>query len=194
MFWFKPFRDFLRKFTIFRNFHQWSEILSMSDGRPSSQGVCPSLGVPEFLCCRMIWVPHRPKLPFLFENGENGFPPLCLSTPFTYSSPIHSLAGDRGWVAPNIRQHRSTIYTTQPPIGLNNDTLLGAIHEFSEGGGEESSLETELYKTILPNKRPYHIHKYCLLPMKFGKMDSGNIYLECSGQRRVFFLPEVTFI
>jgi hypothetical protein len=44
MFWFKPFRNFLRKFTIFRNFDQWSEILSMSDGRPLSQGVCPSLG------------------------------------------------------------------------------------------------------------------------------------------------------
>jgi hypothetical protein len=43
MFWFKPFRNFLRKFTIFRNFDQWSEISSMSDGRPSSQGVCPSL-------------------------------------------------------------------------------------------------------------------------------------------------------
>jgi hypothetical protein len=33
MFWFKPFRNFLRKITIFRNFDQWSEILSMSDGR-----------------------------------------------------------------------------------------------------------------------------------------------------------------
>ncbi len=43
-----------------------------------------------------------------------------------------------------------------PPICLINDTLLSAIHEFSEGGGEESSLETELYKTILPSKRPYH--------------------------------------
>ncbi len=43
MFWFKPFRNFLRKITIFRNFDQWSEILSMSDGRPLSQGVCPSL-------------------------------------------------------------------------------------------------------------------------------------------------------
>ncbi len=43
MFWLKPFRNFLRKFTIFRNFDQWSEILSMSDGRPLSQGVCPSL-------------------------------------------------------------------------------------------------------------------------------------------------------
>jgi hypothetical protein len=43
MFWCTPFRNFLRKFTIFRNFDQWSEILSMSDGRPSSQGVCPSL-------------------------------------------------------------------------------------------------------------------------------------------------------
>ena len=43
MFWFKPFRNFLRKITIFRNFDQWSEILSMSDGRPLSQGVCPPL-------------------------------------------------------------------------------------------------------------------------------------------------------
>ena len=43
MFWFKPFRNFLRKITIFRTFDQWSEILSMSDGRPLSQGVCPSL-------------------------------------------------------------------------------------------------------------------------------------------------------
>ncbi len=43
MFWFKPFRNFLRKITIFRNFDQWSEILSVSDGRPLSQGVCPSL-------------------------------------------------------------------------------------------------------------------------------------------------------
>jgi hypothetical protein len=47
MFWFKPFRNFLRKFTLFRNFDQWSEILSMSDGRPSSQGVCPSLYQPH---------------------------------------------------------------------------------------------------------------------------------------------------
>ncbi len=43
MFWFKPFRNFLRKITILRYFDQWSEILSMSDGRPVSQGVCPSL-------------------------------------------------------------------------------------------------------------------------------------------------------
>ena len=43
MFWFKPFRNFLRKITIFRNFDQWSVILSLSDGRPLSQGVCPSL-------------------------------------------------------------------------------------------------------------------------------------------------------
>ncbi len=50
MFWFKPFRNFLRKFRIFRNFDQWSEILSMSDGRPLSQGVCPSL-LPSYLSC-----------------------------------------------------------------------------------------------------------------------------------------------
>ena len=43
MFWFKPFRNFLRKIAIFRNFDLWSEILSMSAGRPLSQGVCPPL-------------------------------------------------------------------------------------------------------------------------------------------------------
>ena len=43
MFWFKPFRNFLRKITILRNFDQWSEILSVSAGRPLGQGVCPSL-------------------------------------------------------------------------------------------------------------------------------------------------------
>jgi hypothetical protein len=47
MFWFKPFQNFLRKITIFRYFNQWSEILSMSDGRPLSQGVCPSLSAPS---------------------------------------------------------------------------------------------------------------------------------------------------
>jgi hypothetical protein len=39
MFWFKSFR----KIAIFRNFDHWSEILSMSAGRPLSQGVCPPL-------------------------------------------------------------------------------------------------------------------------------------------------------
>ena len=43
MFWFKPFRNFLRKIAIFRNFDHWSELLSMSAGRPLSQGVCPPL-------------------------------------------------------------------------------------------------------------------------------------------------------
>ncbi len=43
MFWFKPFRNFLRKIAIFRRFDHWSEILSMSAGRPLSQGVCPPL-------------------------------------------------------------------------------------------------------------------------------------------------------
>ncbi len=43
MFWFKPFRNFLRKIAIFRNFDHWSELLSMSAGRPLGQGVCPSL-------------------------------------------------------------------------------------------------------------------------------------------------------
>ncbi len=43
MFWFKSFRKFFRKIAIFRNFDHWSEILSMSAGRPLSQGVCPPL-------------------------------------------------------------------------------------------------------------------------------------------------------
>jgi hypothetical protein len=43
MFWFKSFRKFFRKIAIFRNFDHWSEILSMSAGRPLGQGVCPSL-------------------------------------------------------------------------------------------------------------------------------------------------------
>ncbi len=43
MFWFKPFRNFLRKIAIFWNFDHWLEILSMSAGRPISQGVCPPL-------------------------------------------------------------------------------------------------------------------------------------------------------
>ena len=43
MFWFKPFRNFLRKIAIFRTFDLWSELLSMSAGRPLSQGVCPPL-------------------------------------------------------------------------------------------------------------------------------------------------------
>jgi hypothetical protein len=50
MFWFKPFRNFLRKIVIFRNFNHWSEILSMSAGRPLSQGVCPPL---------VSWEPNR---------------------------------------------------------------------------------------------------------------------------------------
>jgi hypothetical protein len=45
MFWFKSFRKFFRKIAIFRNFDHWSEILSMSAGRPISQGVCPPLYV-----------------------------------------------------------------------------------------------------------------------------------------------------
>jgi hypothetical protein len=46
MFWFKSFRNFLRKIAIFRTFDHWSEILSLSAGRPLSQGVCPALALP----------------------------------------------------------------------------------------------------------------------------------------------------
>ena len=57
MFWFKPFRNFLRKITIFRNFDQWSEILSMSVGRPLSQGVCPSLALGSRIKSGHIYLP-----------------------------------------------------------------------------------------------------------------------------------------
>jgi hypothetical protein len=45
MFWFKSFRNFLRKIAIFQTFDHWSEILSLSAGRPLSQGVCPVLAL-----------------------------------------------------------------------------------------------------------------------------------------------------
>ena len=48
MFWFKSFRKFFRKIAIFRNFVHWSEILSVSAGRPLGQGVCPSLGTVQW--------------------------------------------------------------------------------------------------------------------------------------------------
>jgi hypothetical protein len=48
MFWFKPFRNFLQKIAIFRTFDHWSEILSLSAGRPISQGVCPALAPTSF--------------------------------------------------------------------------------------------------------------------------------------------------
>ncbi len=45
MFWFKSFRKFFRKIVIFCTFDHWSEILSLSAGRPISQGVCPPLSI-----------------------------------------------------------------------------------------------------------------------------------------------------
>jgi hypothetical protein len=49
MFWFKPFQNFLRKIAIFKKFDHWSEIMSLSAGRPISQGVCPPL--PDGIYC-----------------------------------------------------------------------------------------------------------------------------------------------
>ncbi len=43
MFRFRFFRIFCEKIAIFRTFDHWSEILSMSAGRPLGQGVCPPL-------------------------------------------------------------------------------------------------------------------------------------------------------
>ncbi len=45
MFRFRSFRIFCEKIAIFRTFDHWSEILSMSAGRPLGQGVCPPLPV-----------------------------------------------------------------------------------------------------------------------------------------------------
>jgi hypothetical protein len=77
MFWCTPFRNFLRKFTIFRNFDQWSEILSMSDGRPSSQGVCPSLQWKPYIS---VWFPfmYSQKWNCYFQNRIIMF---CLPVP-----------------------------------------------------------------------------------------------------------------
>ncbi len=67
MFWFKSFRNFFRKIAIFRNFDHWSEILSMSAGRPISQGVCPPLTFMIF----SWWCPlgpgkwHLPAIQFI---------------------------------------------------------------------------------------------------------------------------------
>jgi hypothetical protein len=52
MFWFKPFRNFLRKIAIFWTFDHWSEILSLSAGRPISQDACPALPVVPVL---LLW-------------------------------------------------------------------------------------------------------------------------------------------
>ena len=54
MFWCTPFRNFLRKKTIFRNFDQWSEIWSVSAGRPLGQGVCPSLRLGHGVQCEQV--------------------------------------------------------------------------------------------------------------------------------------------
>ena len=66
MFWFKSFRKIFRKIAIFRNFDHWSEILSMSAGRPLGQGVCPSLilnycrkNPPNWACDRRLYEVKR---------------------------------------------------------------------------------------------------------------------------------------
>ncbi len=45
MFWFKSFRKFFLKIMIFCTFDHWSEILSLSAGRPISQDACPALAL-----------------------------------------------------------------------------------------------------------------------------------------------------
>ena len=58
MFWFKPFRNFLRKIAIFRTFDHWSEILSLSAGRPISQGVCPPLVGADIISLNIHFMKH----------------------------------------------------------------------------------------------------------------------------------------
>jgi hypothetical protein len=60
MFWFKSFRKFCRKIAIFCTFDHWSEILSLSAGRPISQGVCPAL-VGSFLM--IFFAPYKVNIP-----------------------------------------------------------------------------------------------------------------------------------
>jgi hypothetical protein len=55
MFRFRSFRIFCEKIAIFRTFDHWSEILSMSAGRPLGQGVCPSLGESQFQRGDILW-------------------------------------------------------------------------------------------------------------------------------------------
>ncbi len=97
MFWFKPFRNFLRKISIFRNFDQWSEILSVSDGRPLGQGVCPSLvaglralGIetPDYikLLELHLWI-HHPPFECLILYPVYSYPlPTDPFSPFRYSA------------------------------------------------------------------------------------------------------------
>ena len=55
MFRFRSFQIFCEKIAIFRTFDHWSEILSMSAGRPLGQGVCPPLCVSSHLSMVKIY-------------------------------------------------------------------------------------------------------------------------------------------
>ncbi len=77
MFWFKSFRNFFRKIAIFRNFDYWSEILSMSAGRPISQGVCPPLAHRTPTVPYMTWVTFLCLKPVLIYDFAPS--PFCIS-------------------------------------------------------------------------------------------------------------------
>jgi hypothetical protein len=62
MFRFRSFRIFCEKIAIFRTYDHWSEILSMSAGRPLGQGVCPPL--PLTLSLTGVG-PIGPSLPYM---------------------------------------------------------------------------------------------------------------------------------
>jgi hypothetical protein len=70
MFWFKSFGKFCRKIAIFCTFDHWSEILSMSAGRPISQGVCPPLDGTKYIVMYNI-----PRVPQCMSHVGIGTPP-----------------------------------------------------------------------------------------------------------------------
>jgi hypothetical protein len=63
------------------------------------------VSIPEFLYCRMLWVPHPP-------SRAKWVPPLCFSTSCVYSR-LHLFAGEGGGWPQIIRQQRKsgTLYT-----------------------------------------------------------------------------------
>ncbi len=71
MFWFKSFRNFFWKITIFCTFDHWSEILSLSAGRPISQDACPALPSVSSTGDTHRKTDKERKLPNRFSTGIN---------------------------------------------------------------------------------------------------------------------------